>query len=150
MNIKVDPYALTFAVIMHFFIVPWLKKHARKPRPDLPASIKLAANVLLITGSVFMVVGVICGIIFTDLSQIWRFAWIVIASVGGAIWIWNAFQLRDGICSARWISIPFLLLAVPCLPLLGWIGSPIAAYCLFLDKTAKQFFRESESYSAQK
>jgi UDP-N-acetylmuramyl pentapeptide phosphotransferase/UDP-N-acetylglucosamine-1-phosphate transferase len=144
MNMKLDPYALGFAVVMHLFIVPWLFKHFRKPRPNLPPSIKAAANILLTTGGVFIILGAACGILFTDLPRPWRFVWIGVASIGGALWIWNAFRLRDGIHSARWASIPCLLAAIPCLPLLGWIAVPIATYCLFLNKKAKQFFKEEQ------
>src|SRR5216683_2662979 len=140
MNISIDPYALGFAVLMHLFIAPWIIKHAQKPRPELPSCIKSATNILLATGGVFLIVGVACGFLFTDLPRLWRFVWIAVASVVGALWIWNAFRLRDGIHSARWASIPFLVAALPCLPLLGWIASPVTAYCLFFDKRARQFF----------
>ena len=140
MSIAFDPYAFSFAVVMHFFIVPWLVKHARKPRPNLPSSIKAAASVLLATGGIFVVVGVACGTLFTDLPRPWRLVWIAVASIGGALWIWNAFRLRDGIHSARWASIPFLLAALPCLPFLGWIAAPAVGYCLFLDKDARNYF----------
>jgi hypothetical protein len=71
--------------------------------------------------------------------------WITIASIGGALWIWNAFRLRDGIHSARWACIPCLLAAFLCLPLLGWIVAPVGAYGLFLDKTTKQFFKKEKN-----
>jgi hypothetical protein len=142
MNIKVDPYAFAFAVVMHVVIVPWLAKHARKPRPDLPSSIKAAAYIFLTTGGVFMITGVACGILFADLARAWRFVWVAVASVGGALWIWNAFRLRDGIHAARWASILFLLASFICLPFLGWIAAPIGAYCLFLDKGARQYFQK--------
>ena len=95
MNIKFDPYAFAFAVVMHFFIGPWLHSHAQKPRPELPSSVKTAAYILLATGGVFTVVGVACGVLFADLPRPWRFVWIAVASIGGALWIWNAFRLRD-------------------------------------------------------
>lgn len=142
MNIRIDPYAFAFVIVMHFFIVPWLMKHARKPRPDLPPSIKAAANILLTTGGVFTITGVVLGIFFMDMARTWRFMWVATASIGGAVWIWNAFRLRDGISAARWTSIPFLLASFFCLPLLGWITAPISFYCLFLNKRARQFFKE--------
>jgi UDP-N-acetylmuramyl pentapeptide phosphotransferase/UDP-N-acetylglucosamine-1-phosphate transferase len=145
MSITFDPYAFGFAVVMHFFIVPWVVKHARKPRPNLPSSIKAAASILLTTGGIFVVVGVACGVLFTDLDRPWRLVWIAVASIGGALWMWNAFRLRAGIHSARWASIPFLLAAFPCLPFLGWIAAPAVAYCLFLDKDARKFFSGKES-----
>jgi hypothetical protein len=141
MNISFDPYAFGFAVVMHLFIAPWLHKHAQKPRPELPSTIKTAAYLLLTTGGAFMLVGVALGTLLTDLPRLWRFVWIAVASIGGALWIWNAFRLRDGIRSARWTSIPFLVAALPCLPFLGWIASPLTAYCLFLDRRARQFFK---------
>ena len=140
MSITFDPYAFGFAVVMHFFIVPWLVKNARKPRPNLPSSIKAAASILLTTGGIFTLVGVACGVLFTDLARPWRLVWIAVASIGGALWIWNAFRLRDGIRSARWASIPCLLATLPCLPFVGWIAAPAAAYCLFLDRDARNFF----------
>ena len=142
MNISFDAYAFGFAVVMHLFIVRWLRQHLLKPRPELPAKVKTAANLLLAMGGVFTVVGVALGTLFSDLPRVWRFVWIAVASVVGALWIWNAFRLRDGIRSARWISIPFLLVALPCLPLLGWIASPAAFYCLFLDGRARRFFTD--------
>ena len=142
MNIKFDPYAFALAIVMDYFIVPWLVRHQWKPRPNLPSSIKAAANILLVTGGIFMLVGVACGVLFADLSRLWRFVWIAVANVGGALWIWNAFRLRDGVRSARWTSIPFLFASVPCLPFLGWIAAPVAAYCLFLDSNARRFYRE--------
>jgi hypothetical protein len=145
MKITFDSYAFGFAVVMHFFIVPWLVKHARKPRPDLPSSIKAAANILLVTGGAFTIVGVACGVLFTDLPRMWRLVWIVVASIGGALWIWNAFRLRDGVRSARMVSIPFLLASLPCLPFLGWISAPTTAYCLFVNRNAKKYFSSKES-----
>ena len=144
MTIKFDPYSFGFAVVMYFFIVPWLIKHARKPRPKLPSSIKAAAYILLATGGIFTLVGVACGVLFVDLPRPWRLVWLVVTSIGGALWIWNAFRLRDGVHSARWASIPFLLVALPCLPFLGWIAAPGAAYCLFLNKDARNFFSGKE------
>jgi len=142
MNIIFDPYAFGFAVVMHLFIVPWLLKHAGKPRPELPSTVKTAAYLLITMGGVFMLVGVALGTLFSDLPRVWRCVWIAVASIVGVLWVWNAFRLRDGIRSARWTSIPFLVVALPCLPLLGWIASPVTAYCLFLDGRARRFFRD--------
>lgn len=147
MSIRFDPYAFGFFVVMHLFIVPWLAKHERKPRPELPSSIKTAAYILIVTGGVFTLVGVACGVLFADLPRPWRLVWIAVASIGGALWIWNAFRLRDGIRSARWASIPFLVAAFPCLPFLDWLAAPAAVYCLFLDKSARQFFTGETSPS---
>lgn len=144
MNITFDPYAFGFAAVMHLFIVPWLARHFRKPRPELPSSIKAAANILLATGGVFTITGVACGVLFTDLPRMWRLVWIAVASIGGALWVWNAFRLRDGVRSARSGSIPFLLASLPCLPLLGWVSAPTVAYCLFYDRNARKYFSNPE------
>jgi UDP-N-acetylmuramyl pentapeptide phosphotransferase/UDP-N-acetylglucosamine-1-phosphate transferase len=141
-NITFDPYAFGFAIVMHLFIVPCLRKHAAKPRPELPSTVKTAAYLLLTMGGVFTLVGVALGTLLADLPRVWRFVWIAVASIGGALWIWNAFRLRDGIRSARWMSIPFLVAAFPCLPVLGWIASPFTVYCLFIDGRSRQFFRD--------
>jgi hypothetical protein len=144
MSVTFDPYPFGFAVAMYLFIAPWLLKHARRPRPKLPSSVKAAAYTLLATGGIFSLVGVACGILFTDLPQPWRFVWIAVTGIVGALWIWNAFRLRDGIHSARWASVPFILAVFPCLPFLGWIAAPATAYCLFLDRNARKFYGGKE------
>ena len=145
MSITFDPYSFGFFLVMQFFIVPWLIRHARKPRPKLPSSIRTAAYILLSGGGIFTLVGVACGVLFTDLSQVWRFVWVAVATVGGTLWIWNTFRLRDGIRSARWTAIPCLVALFFCLPFVGWIAAPGAAYCLFVAKRARQFYSRDES-----
>jgi len=140
MSIKFDPYAFGFFVVMQLFIVPWLMRHARKTRPKLPSSIRTAAYILLAGGGFFILVGVACGILFADLPRFWRFVWITIATVGGTLWIWNTFRLRDGIRSARWTAIPCLAALFLCAPFIGWVAAPGAAYCLFGAKRAREFF----------
>ena len=123
----------------------------RKPkRPDIPSGIQVAATLLLTTGGFFMVVGIACGVLFTDLPRFWRLAWISIAAVVGLLWTWNAFRVRQGSRSARWASVPFLAIAIPSLPLLGWVSVPIIVYCLFVKRTSRQFFQgRTETYSSR-
>ena len=141
MHMTIDPYGLAFAIALHVVVVPWLLKNAHKPRPDLPPSTKGAAAMLLILGGLFVVLGLALGILREDLPGPWRFGWIAVVTIAGALWIWNAFRLRDGIRSARWASIPCLLAAFVCVPFFGWIASPMTAYALFADKQSRQFFR---------
>ncbi len=145
MSITFNPYAFGFAVVMHLFIGPWIVKHARKPRPKLPSSIRTAAYILLSGGGYFTLLGVAGGLLYADLSQVWRFVWVAAGTIGGTLWMWNAFRLRDGIRSARWPAIPCLVVLFVCLPFVGWVAAPGAAYCLFVAKRARQFYSGDES-----
>ena len=81
-------------------------------------------------GWVFLIAGVASGIVITDRSRVWRIAWISIASLVGILWIWTGFRVKQGSRSARWASIPFLVVSFPSLPILGWITVPIVVYIM--------------------
>jgi hypothetical protein len=119
-------------------------KEQIKPKADTatPSGIQSAASLLFATAGLFMFVAIAFSYFGAD-SQFWRIAWISIVSLVGVLWIWTAYRVKQGSHSARWASIPFLVVAFLSLPLLGWIMVPFAVYGLFINKSSRQFFQGS-------
>ena len=139
-----DPTALILVkigviLLMVVFRV-WAHNRESEVRYDVPSSIKVAAWIHIVLGGVITLCALLAGFL-TKMSTEWSLAIVSLATVGGALWIRTAIRLIDGYRSARWWSIPFLIIMLPCAPFVGWVCSPIAAYCVFISATSRKFYK---------